>query len=175
MKKLMLGRLEGFTLIELLVVVLIIGILASVALPQYQTAVEKSRAAEAWSMLKSIDTAQRARNLAAGTQDQGYPFDELDISFTDANGNQATGTVFSTQNFKYYIEQNRAVAESLKTSPYYTLTYYKGKRYCFETSQNTWCKRFGFNQAGGANCISWNGAGITSDCWTEGGSAVSRG
>jgi len=68
---------KAFTLIELLVVVLIIGILASVALPQYQKAVEKSRATQAISLVKSVAQAQQAYYLANGTW--ATSFDELSV------------------------------------------------------------------------------------------------
>ena len=81
---------KGFTLIELLVVVLIIGILAAIALPQYTTAVNKSRAAEALSMLGSIRYAAERYRL----QTNNWPTDltTLDIEVpTSSNFTYAVG------------------------------------------------------------------------------------
>lgn len=69
----------GFTLIELLVVVLIIGILSAVALPQYQKAVEKSRVATMYPLIKSLVDAEQVYFTANG--EYTCDLSQLDIDF----------------------------------------------------------------------------------------------
>jgi len=72
---------KGFTLIELLVVVLIIGILSSIALPQYQKAVEKIRVAEVMTYADAWIKAQQLYKMANGSFSNDLT--NLDISLPE--------------------------------------------------------------------------------------------
>ena len=90
----------GFTLIELLVVVLIIGILAAVALPQYQRAVLKSRFAEGLTNLKSVADAVQLCELENGENSElCWDFNNLNIQVGEDK--YATERVRSTKYFNY--------------------------------------------------------------------------
>jgi prepilin-type N-terminal cleavage/methylation domain-containing protein len=88
---------KGFMLIELLVVVLIIGILAAIALPQYQNAVLKSKMAQSLPILKGISAAQEEYFLINGSYADG--FQKLSI-----NAGACTGTYCQINNIRYDIQ-----------------------------------------------------------------------
>ena len=137
---------KGFTLIELLVVVLIIGILASIGIPQYFKAVERSRVTEASNTFANIKNAQE--RYFAKMNEYTKNWDDLDITIKDRDGNDCTSTnvcTLKSYNVQITAASNESYVISAKrlqnTNRYgkYTITFTgpKGEMDC----DNTNCKK----------------------------------
>ena len=137
--------MKGFTLIELLVVVLIIGILSSVALPQYQKAVLKSRTAEAWVNLKNIDMAVKAYCLEHPNDSFGGGYntsiEHLDIEVSNSKNFSYDGYIScSSQSYMHALSArwqgggNRRFSLAIQPNT--------GRRVCYGEA----CKDLGFTK-----------------------------
>lgn len=107
----------GFTLLELLVVVLIAGILASIALPQYQKAVDKADATEAIVQGRALIDAQQRHFTLNGSWSN-----DLEVLDIEVPGKLE----WECSNSTNYCYTKR---DQLRSGAWFTIAEYHAKQY----------------------------------------------
>lgn len=113
MKKNQDGQNNGYTLIEIVVTMIVLGILASLAIPRYLTSMERVKSAEGVQILESLLNAQRRYLVEYDTYTSNI--NDLDIEFSGGTGNFNTPTVSANPNRLAIIVRPKLYQLSIKS------------------------------------------------------------
>ncbi len=149
-------KINGFTLIELLMVVLIIGILAAIALPHYERAVQKTRFMQIVSAAKNIYDAQIRYYMANGSYADSF-FD-LDI---EMQGTSVTDTYVRWENLHCHLVGERLDCGGGNIAFTYTIFYSSGSTWCCASSTDNYAADWLCKSVMGGEMFT----GHTPHCW----------
>ncbi len=106
---------KGFTMMELLVTVLLIGILAAMAMPQYVKVVEKQKGTEAVNILAVIGKSQE--RYFAVNEKYTSDFADLDSDLVDFNTKAAAkGSSYNTKYFVFLLDGTDDTVSKVKAT-----------------------------------------------------------
>ncbi len=104
------NKKSGFSLVELTIVVVILGVLATFAVPRFMSSVEKTKASEAFSYLSQIESAQARYNAENGRYTNRL--NDLDISLDRPEFFTISGPYSSNWETKWEMKLTRNGASS---------------------------------------------------------------